>query len=100
MAATQLALCTSLGAPLPNHCNFRVVGMARSGLCTDERTSTGNLSATIAALLWLSIIATIAVFYPIKTSAAFLLLPYLVWVSFAASLNFSIWRLNLEKIEG
>jgi tryptophan-rich sensory protein len=29
-----------------------------------------------------------------------LLLPYLVWVSFAASLNFSIWRLNLEKIAG
>jgi tryptophan-rich sensory protein len=25
---------------------------------------------------------------------------YLVWVSFAASLNFSIWRLNLEKIAG
>ena len=52
------------------------------------------------ALLWLSIIATIAVFYPISPSAAFLLLPYLVWVSFAAALNFSIWRLNLEKIAG
>jgi benzodiazapine receptor len=51
-------------------------------------------------LLCLAIIVTIAVFYPISQSAAFLLLPYLVWVTFAAALNFSIWRLNLEKIAG
>jgi tryptophan-rich sensory protein len=52
------------------------------------------------ALLWLSIIATIAVFHPISASAAYLLLPYLIWITFAAALNFSIWRLNLEKIAG
>ena len=45
-------------------------------------------------LLWLSIVATIAVFYPIERRAAFLLLPYLGWVSFAACLNFTIWRMN------
>ena len=49
------------------------------------------------SLLWLSIIATIVVFYPLSPTAAFLLLPYLLWVTFAATLNFSIWRLNLEK---
>lgn len=45
-------------------------------------------------LLWLSIVATIALFFPIHTGAALLLLPYLAWVTFAAALNFAIWRLN------
>jgi tryptophan-rich sensory protein len=44
--------------------------------------------------LWLSILATIIVFWPVSTTAALLLLPYLAWVSFAATLNFTIWRLN------
>lgn len=44
--------------------------------------------------LWASIVATIAVFYPINAVAAYLLIPYLGWVSFAAVLNFSIWRRN------
>ena len=45
-------------------------------------------------LVWLSIIATIALFYPIHAGAALLLLPYFAWVTFAGALNFAIWRLN------
>jgi benzodiazapine receptor len=45
-------------------------------------------------LVWLSIVATIALFYPIQASAALLLLPYLVWGTFATALNFAVWRLN------
>jgi benzodiazapine receptor len=45
-------------------------------------------------LLWLSIVATIAFFYPLKAAAAWLLVPYLAWVTFAAALNFAIWQLN------
>src|SRR5665213_1874312 len=45
-------------------------------------------------LIWLSIIATIVLFYPIHLSAALILLPYLAWVTFAVALNFAIWRLN------
>jgi benzodiazapine receptor len=45
-------------------------------------------------LVWFSIVATIALFYPINAGAALLLLPYLAWVTFAAALNFAIWRLN------
>ena len=45
-------------------------------------------------LVWLSIAATIALFYPIHAGAALLLLPYLAWVTFAAALNFAVWRLN------
>ena len=44
--------------------------------------------------LWLSIVTTIYLFYPINASAAYLLIPYLGWVTFAAVLNFSVWRRN------
>ena len=44
--------------------------------------------------LWLSILATIIAFYKILKTAAWLLTPYLAWVSFAALLNYLIWRLN------
>jgi tryptophan-rich sensory protein len=45
-------------------------------------------------MLWLAIALTIAAFYPVSRPAAWLLAPYLAWVSFAAVLNFTIWRLN------
>ena len=44
--------------------------------------------------LWLSIIATIVMFYPISQLASYLLVPYLLWVSFASVLNFAIYWLN------
>lgn len=45
-------------------------------------------------LLWLSIVATIVLFYPIDATAAAVLVPYLCWVSFALLLNLSVWRRN------
>ena len=45
-------------------------------------------------LLWLAIVATLAAFRPVSRVAAWLLAPYLAWVSFAAVLNFTLWRLN------
>lgn len=44
--------------------------------------------------LWLAIVWTIIVFYKISKPAAYLLVPYLFWVSFASYLNYSIWILN------
>lgn len=44
--------------------------------------------------LWLSIIVTMIYFYRIDKKAAYLLIPYLLWVSFASILNFSIMMLN------
>lgn len=46
-------------------------------------------------LLWLAIVWTMVVFYKISKPAAYLLLPYILWVSFASYLNFMIWILNL-----
>jgi benzodiazapine receptor len=45
-------------------------------------------------LLSACVAATIATFRPIHAGAAWLLMPYFLWVSFAAALNFSIWRRN------
>ena len=45
-------------------------------------------------LLWLAIAATSVVFRPVSRAAMLLLVPYLAWVSFAAALNFTLWRLN------
>ena len=45
-------------------------------------------------VLWLLIAATIFSFWRLHRLAALLLVPYLAWVSFAAALNFVLWRLN------
>ncbi len=44
--------------------------------------------------LWLSIITTIIAFAKISKPAAWFLVPYILWVSFAGYLNYSIWMLN------
>jgi benzodiazapine receptor len=48
-------------------------------------------------MLWTTILATIITFQPVSVPAALLLVPYLVWVSFASALNFSIWRRNRQS---
>lgn len=58
-------------------------GMRRLGLALLEM-----------AFLWVAILATIVAFYPIHAGAAYLLVPYLIWVSFAFVLNHAIWRRN------
>lgn len=45
-------------------------------------------------LLWLCIAATLIAFWRVHRLAALLLVPYLLWVSFAAALNYAVWQLN------
>ena len=45
-------------------------------------------------ILWSTILLTIIYFWWISKTAGLLLLPYILWVSFAAFLNFFIWRIN------
>ncbi len=49
---------------------------------------------TIIVLLWAAIILTILTFTKISKPAAWLLAPYILWVSFAVYLNFAIFILN------
>ncbi len=45
-------------------------------------------------VLWVLILLCIISFYKISKTASVLLVPYLLWVTFAAVLNFELWRLN------
>ncbi|MBW2984703.1 tryptophan-rich sensory protein [Candidatus Woesearchaeota archaeon] len=45
-------------------------------------------------MLWTAILLTIIYFLRISRIAGYLLFPYILWVSFAAVLNFSIWMIN------
>lgn len=45
-------------------------------------------------LLWCAIIVTMIAFRKISLPAAWLLVPYILWVSFAGYLNYAIWSLN------
>lgn len=48
----------------------------------------------VIIVLWLMIVVLIAWFYRLSKPAAWLLIPYLAWVSFASALNYAIWQLN------
>jgi len=48
----------------------------------------------VIKLLWISILCTIVYFGKFSKAAAWLLVPYLLWVSFAAALNLAIFLLN------
>lgn len=47
-------------------------------------------------ILWAAILALIIIFSQVSMLAALLLVPYLLWTSFATVLNYSILRLNPE----
>ena len=44
--------------------------------------------------LWLAILWTLREFAAVRPAAAWLLVPYLAWVTFAVALNFNLWRVN------
>jgi benzodiazapine receptor len=50
--------------------------------------------AAVIVLLWLAIALTMLLFWKLSPPAAWLLLPYLLWVSYASALNISIYLLN------
>jgi len=53
-----------------------------------------GLALVDITLLLLTIILCIRAFHPIDRWAAYLMVPYLLWVGFATVLNASIWFLN------
>ena len=54
----------------------------------------GALAFADILLLWVLVGATLVSFWRVCRLAGVLLVPYLLWISFAAALNFSVWQLN------
>tara|TARA_R110001592_G_scaffold57536_14_gene174759 strand:+ start:3020 stop:3517 length:498 start_codon:yes stop_codon:yes gene_type:complete len=54
----------------------------------------GALAFADIVLLWVLIAATLVFFWRITPLAGALLIPYLLWVSFAGALNYALWQLN------
>ena len=54
----------------------------------------GALAFGEIALLWILILATVIAFWRVRPLAGMLLLPYLIWVGFAAALNWVVWQRN------
>jgi|SRR6185312_629783 tryptophan-rich sensory protein len=45
-------------------------------------------------VLWVVLLATVVLFFRRSAVAGWLLVPYLVWTTFALCLNFAVWQLN------
>ncbi|MHB9288633.1 TspO/MBR family protein [Halobacteriales archaeon Cl-PHB] len=52
------------------------------------------LGLVVIAVLWVAIVLTLWLFWRVDRRAGLLLVPYLLWVSFAAYLNYGIWQLS------
>ena len=58
----------------------------------------GVLSLADTLVLWILIVATLVSFWRVRPLAGALLIPYLLWVSFASALNYSLWQLNPQVL--
>jgi benzodiazapine receptor len=52
------------------------------------------MGLVVIGILWVAILLTIIKFWKVTVIGGILLIPYILWVSFAAVLNFSIFLLN------
>ena len=53
-----------------------------------------GLALVEVVFLWSAVLFTMLAFFGRQTTAGWLFVPYLAWVSFAAVLNFTIWMMN------
>lgn len=54
----------------------------------------GSLAFVNIVVLWLLIAITLVLFWRVRQLAGVLLVPYLLWVSFATALCYTVWQLN------
>jgi tryptophan-rich sensory protein len=81
-----------VGGALALHGIQLVLNVTWSGLFFGLESPEAGLVGIAA--LWLAIAATLVAFGRARPLAAWLLAPYLAWVSYAAGLNWALWRLN------
>jgi tryptophan-rich sensory protein len=73
-------------------CAQLALNLAWSGIFFGARQN--GFALVEIAILWLAILFAIFIFYPLSSVSAYLLMPYLLWVTYASYLNGGIWLLN------
>lgn len=58
----------------------------------------GALAFAEIVVLWALIVATVIAFWRVRALAGVLLVPYLLWVTFAAALTYAVWTLNPQVL--
>ncbi|SRR5579883_109863 len=58
----------------------------------------GAVAFVDIVLLWLLITLTLVAFWRVRIAAGVLLVPYLLWVTFASVLNFATWQMNPQLL--
>lgn len=58
----------------------------------------GALAFAEVLVLWAMILATLVAFWRVKPLAGALMVPYLVWVTYASALTWSVWRGNPDLL--
>jgi tryptophan-rich sensory protein len=77
---------------------FFALQIALNTLWTPVFFGLKRMGAGMAVLvaLWIAVAATMGTFWSLDWIAGLLFVPYLVWVTVAGALNYSVWRLNPE----
>ena len=57
-----------------------------------------DLAFVEVVCLWLSIVVMMVAYYGVDPLSCWLMVPYLLWVTFAGALNFTVWRLNRHSL--
>lgn len=58
----------------------------------------GGFAFAEVLLLWILIVSTVIAFWRVRPVAGVLLIPYLLWVGFAAVLNLVLWQMNPDVL--
>ena len=58
----------------------------------------GGIAFAEMLVLWAFILAALIAFWKVRTLAGALLVPYLLWVTFAAMLNYTLWQQNPQVL--
>jgi len=79
----------------PNRCKYCCSTGYKCNMVIGILWNTNIFGGLVMVLiLWISILINIIVFYRISKLAGLIFIPYLIWVSIASYLNYSVFLLN------
>ena len=96
MAYAAWRVAYAEGGPVVTALAFWACQIVLNAIWTPVFFGLRNMGGALIVIgaLWLAVAVSTVLFFWVLPSAGVLLLPYLVWVSYAAALNYEIWRRN------